>query len=98
MASDFCFTPATVLRDQIRNRQLSPVELLDAVLARCEAVEPKMHAFVAIDERNALAAAKAAEEAVMRGDDLGPLHGIPVSIKDLFATAGMRTTYGSKFY
>lgn len=98
MASDLCFTPATELRVLIRDRQLSPVELLDAVLARCEEVEPTIHAFVTIDAEGARAAAKSAEAAVMRGDDLGPLHGIPVSIKDLFATAGMRTTYGSKFF
>mgnify|MGYP001261930394 CR=1 FL=1 len=98
MANELCFVPATELREMIRTRKLSPVELLEAVLERCEEVEPKIHAFVTIDEAGARAAAKAAEDAVMRGDELGPLHGIPVSIKDLFATAGMRTTYGSKFY
>ena len=57
-----------------------------------------MHAFVTLDADRARAAAQAAEAAVMRGDPLGPLHGLPVSVKDLEPTAGLRTTYGSKFF
>ena len=96
--SDLCFTPATELAAAIRNRDLSPVELTDAILARIDALNPKLNAFLAIDHDGARAAAREAEAAVMRGDDLGLLHGIPVSIKDLEATAGLRCTYGSKFY
>jgi aspartyl-tRNA(Asn)/glutamyl-tRNA(Gln) amidotransferase subunit A len=96
--TDLCFTPATVLREEIRAKRLSPVELLEAVLARHAEVEPKIHAFVTMDEDNARASAREAEAAVMRGDDLGALHGIPVSIKDLFATKGLRTTNGTRFF
>lgn len=96
--ADLCFTPATELALLIRNRQLSPVELVDAVLARIDALNPKLNAFLTVDADGARAAAHAAEAAVLRGDDLGLLHGIPVSIKDLEVTAGLRCTYGAKFY
>jgi Asp-tRNA(Asn)/Glu-tRNA(Gln) amidotransferase A subunit family amidase len=97
-ATDLCFTPATELRRLIGQRELSPVDLLEAVLARVEAVDPMVHAFATLDGERALASARAAEAAVARGDALGPLHGLPVSIKDLEPTAGLRTTYGSKFF
>jgi len=96
--TDLCFTPATELREEIRAKRLSPFELMEAVLARVAEAEPSVHAFMTLDADGALAAAREAEAAVTRGDDLGPLHGIPVSIKDLFATKGMRTTNGSKFF
>src|SRR5439155_5763561 len=57
-----------------------------------------VHAVVSLDAERARDAAQAAEAAVMRGDQLGPLHGLPVSVKDLEPTAGLRTTYGSKFF
>src|SRR5713101_5133524 len=90
-ATGLCFTPATELRELIRRREISPVELLEAVLARVEAVDPLVHAFATLDADRARAAARAAEVAVARGDELGLLHGIPVSIKDLEPTAGLRT-------
>ncbi len=96
--ADLCFTPATDLAAAIRNRELSPVELTDAVLARIDALNPKLNAFLTIDADGARAAAKEAEAAVMRGGQLGLLHGLPVSIKDLEVTAGLRCTYGAKFY
>lgn len=96
--ADLCFTPATELAAAIRNKQLSPVELTEAVLARIEALNPQLNAFLAIDSEGARAAAQAAEAAVMRGDELGLLHGLPVAIKDLEPTTGLRCTYGSKFY
>ncbi|MCB0128442.1 MAG: hypothetical protein KDE58_39520, partial [Caldilineaceae bacterium] len=98
MSTDLCTTPATELAAAIRNRELSPVELTDAVLARIEALNPKLNAFLTVDADGARAAAKEAEAAVMRGDDLGLLHGIPVSIKDLESTKGLPCTFGSKFY
>jgi Asp-tRNA(Asn)/Glu-tRNA(Gln) amidotransferase A subunit family amidase len=98
MASDLLFTPSIVLGERIRARQLSPLELIDAVLDRAEATQDSIHAFITLDPDRARAAARAAEDAVMRGDVLGPLHGLPVSIKDLEPTAGLRTTYGSRFF
>ena len=95
--SDLTFTPATELRDLIRSRRVSPVEILESVLARVEDVQPRLYPFVTIDAEAARTAARAAEEAVMRQEPLGALHGIPISIKDLEPTRGLRTTYGSKF-
>jgi Asp-tRNA(Asn)/Glu-tRNA(Gln) amidotransferase A subunit family amidase len=96
--TELCFTPATELAAAIRSRQLSPVAVVDAVLARIEALNPQLNAFLAIDAEGARSAARQAEAAVMRGDELGLLHGLPVSLKDLEPTAGLRCTYGSKFY
>src|SRR5215813_10087334 len=87
-ATELCFTPATELARRIRARELSPVELLAAVLARMEALDPAVHAFITVDAERAKVAALEAEAAVMRGDLVGPLHGIPMSIKDLEPAAG----------
>jgi Asp-tRNA(Asn)/Glu-tRNA(Gln) amidotransferase A subunit family amidase len=95
---ELAFTPASELIEQIRRRALSPVELTEAVLARAEQLQPRLFAFMTLDAEGALAAARTAEAAVMRGDDLGALHGLPISIKDLEQTAGLRTTSGSKFF
>src|SRR5256886_7556598 len=97
-ATDLCFTPATELATMIRRRTLSPVELMDTVLARIEALNPRLIAYLAVDTERAREQAKAAEAAVMRGEPLQPLHGLPVSIKDLEPSAGLRCTYGSKFF
>jgi Asp-tRNA(Asn)/Glu-tRNA(Gln) amidotransferase A subunit family amidase len=96
--TELCFTPATRLAAAIRARTLSPVEVIEAVLARIEAVNPRVNAYLTVDADGARAAAKAAEAAVVRGGALPPLHGLPVSIKDLEPVAGLRCTYGSKFY
>ncbi|GIX45867.1 MAG: amidase [Candidatus Tectimicrobiota bacterium] len=96
--AELCFTPATVLARAIRARKLSPVELVEAVLARIEALNPRLNAFLTVDAEGARRAARAAEAAVQRGETLGLLHGLPVSIKDLEPTAGLRCTYGSKFF
>src|SRR5690349_16702282 len=95
---ELCFMPAVELAGMIRRREVSPVEVLRAVLARIEAVDGQLHAFLTLDAERAMDAAQAAEGAVARGDTLGALHGVPVSIKDLEPTAGLRTTFGSKFY
>jgi len=93
-----CDLTAVKARRLIGNKKLSPVELLDSCLERIAATNPKLNAIVAIDENAARNAAKAAENAVMRGDDLGLLQGLPVGIKDLQATRGLRTTWGSLIY
>ena len=98
MNDDLCLTPATELAAAIRSRDVSPVDIVEAVLARIEALNEQVHAFITVDADGALESARAAEAAVMAGEALGPLHGLPVSIKDLEPVAGLRCTYGSKFF
>jgi aspartyl-tRNA(Asn)/glutamyl-tRNA(Gln) amidotransferase subunit A len=97
-ATELCYLPAMELGLAIRSKKVSPVEVVDAVLARIERLNPRLNAYCTITAAAARAAAKEAEAAVMRGTALGMLHGIPVSIKDLVATKGVRTTHGSKLY
>jgi aspartyl-tRNA(Asn)/glutamyl-tRNA(Gln) amidotransferase subunit A len=87
--------PASTLREKIVAKEVSPVELTKTILARAEKLQPVLNCFITIAEDHALAAAKQAEDAVMRGDTLGLLHGIPYAAKDLVNTAGVRTTFGS---
>jgi aspartyl-tRNA(Asn)/glutamyl-tRNA(Gln) amidotransferase subunit A len=82
------------LGQRFRRRELSPVELTSVLLARIEALDPVLHAFVTPTPERALADAKAAESALLRGDDR-PLLGIPVGYKDIYLTRGVRTTGGS---
>ncbi len=93
---DLCFTPASRLRELIARKDLSPVEATRAVLARIEALEPRLNAFATLTADAAMAAAREAEAAVARGDPLGPLHGVPVTIKDMVATARVPTEFGSR--
>ncbi|MEM7031713.1 MAG: amidase family protein [Chloroflexota bacterium] len=94
-SSDLYRIPATELATAIRAKQLSPVALTDAILARIDQLNPKLNAFLDVDGDRAMDAAKAAENAVMHSDDLGTLHGLPVAIKDLESSAGLRYTAGS---
>src|SRR6202161_4278413 len=89
------FMSAVAAAALIRRKKLSPVEYMDAVLAAVDRLQPKLNCFITITAEDAKRGAKAAEEAVMRGEALGPLHGIPVGIKDLLPTKGVRTTFGS---
>jgi Asp-tRNA(Asn)/Glu-tRNA(Gln) amidotransferase A subunit family amidase len=82
-------------RRLIGARELSPVELLEACLRRIEQCDGSVNAMITRAEARARDEAKVAEAAVRRGDSLGPLHGLPVAIKDIQDTAGIRTTYGS---
>jgi amidase len=93
-----CELGATELSRLLADKSVSPVELLEACLSRIGAVNSAVNAVVALDEDRALAAARTAEAAILRGDDLGPLHGLPVLIKDTQDTAGLRTTYGSPLF
>ena len=95
---DLAFTPAYELNRLIRAKEVSPVELTQLSLERIERLNPTLNAFLTVTADEALAAAKEAEAAVQRGDDVGPLHGIPTSIKDLEPTEGVRTTRGSLFF
>jgi aspartyl-tRNA(Asn)/glutamyl-tRNA(Gln) amidotransferase subunit A len=98
MSSDLCYTPATELAKLIRTRALSPVELTRAVLDRIERLNPIVNAFCTVTPDLALAGAREAERAVMQGERLGALHGIPFSIKDLGLTEGVRTMFGSHVF
>jgi len=91
--------PATELAALIRKKQVSPVEVIGAVLDRIDTINPRLNAFVTLTDEQARREAKAAERALMkRGARLGPLHGVPFSVKDLVITRGVRTTFGTPLY
>ena len=93
-----CDLSATDARNMIGDKQLSPVELLDSCIARIEAVNPTVNAICGTGFERAREEAKAAEAAVQNGDLLGPLHGLPLGVKDLLDTEGLLTTHGSPLY
>ena len=93
-----CDLTATEARRLVGERKLSPVELLESCIERTEAVNPAVNAIVTKAYDRARAEARAAEDAVMRGERLGLLYGLPAVIKDLNDTQGIRTTYGSPLY
>jgi len=92
---ELCFMPATEMARRIAARELSPVEVMDAVLARAEAMDGALNLFALPLFDEARAAARAAEAAVTAGDPLGALHGVPITVKDNVAVAGLRLTNGS---
>lgn len=98
MDDDLCFTPAVELARLLHSRKLSARELLDAFLNRIHRVNPRLNAIVTLAEERATAEAAAADEAAARGGTLGLLHGLPIAVKDLADTAGIRTTYGSPLF
>ena len=85
---------ATDLADAVRNRTVSSVELLDLYLGRIERLDGAINAVVTLDVDRARAACKAADDALARGDDVGPLHGLPITVKDAIETEGIRSTGG----
>jgi aspartyl-tRNA(Asn)/glutamyl-tRNA(Gln) amidotransferase subunit A len=97
-AAEFAYTSATELVRLIRAKTVSPVEVMQSTLERAECLNPHLNAICTPTFESALASARAAEHAVMRGDPLGPLHGIPTTIKDLALTRGVRTMAGSAIY
>ena len=96
--TDLCYMSARKLASAYRRRKLSPVEVVDAVLARIEELNPKLNAFCLLLPEQAREEAKKAEAAFRRNKRVGPLCGVPVSIKDLIFTKGIRTTGGSKIF
>ncbi len=92
---ELCYLPAVELARRIARRALSPVDVMENALARIEAVQPALNAFCFVYPDEALAAARAAERAVAAGEPLGPLHGVPIAIKDFTPTKGKTTTRGS---
>jgi amidase len=96
---DICFLSATDLARLYRARKVSPLEVMQAVLARIDTVNPAVNAYVTVARESALASARRATRALGRKTTtLAPLYGVPVSIKDLYATKGIRTTWGSLIY
>lgn len=91
-SSEICYMSLTDTAEAVRTKKLSPVEIMDAVLHRVEKLNPRVNAYCALVGDSARKHAAEAETAVMKGEELGPLHGIPVSIKDLTFTRGIRTT------
>jgi len=83
---------------QIRTGALSPIDLVEALLAWIDALEPQLQAWVTLDRAGALDSARRCAAEAQRGQIRGPLHGVPVGIKDIFFTAGMRTTCGSQIF
>jgi aspartyl-tRNA(Asn)/glutamyl-tRNA(Gln) amidotransferase subunit A len=93
---DLAFMGAAKLAALVRTKQVSPVELVRLYLDRIDRLDGRLRAWITVCRDEALQAAERAEAAVMRGEALGPLHGVPVGVKDQFDTAGGRTTVGSK--
>ncbi len=98
MNEELCFLPATELRARIARKEVSPVEIVGAVLHRAERLQPSLNCFITLCGDAAMAEAKAAERAVISGQPLGLLHGIPYTVKDLVNTRGVRTTFGAVPY
>ena len=97
-ANEICRMDAVNLARRIRAKELSPTEVIEAVLTRMEALEPHLHAFCTTTPDLARREAKRVEKAILAGEDVGPLAGVPVGIKDLVCTAGIRTVSGSFAY
>jgi aspartyl-tRNA(Asn)/glutamyl-tRNA(Gln) amidotransferase subunit A len=96
---ELCWLTATELAGMIRRRKVSPVEVVDAALRRIDALNPRLNAYVLVAAESARREARAAERALTRrAATLGPLHGVPFSVKDLVITKGVRTTFGTPLY
>lgn len=95
---ELAFMPVYELIELIKSKKLSPVELIGTILKRIEEFNPKLNAYLTVVEEEAIKNARKAEKALYSRQKLGILHGIPVSIKDLHNTSGIRTTFGSLVY
>jgi len=94
--TDLTFLPAVTMAQHIREKKISPVELADAHLAKIERLNSRLNAFVHLDAERVGREARTAEDAVMSGRDLGPLHGVPISIKSSVEVAGFRCESGTR--
>jgi len=88
----------TAASQAIRDGRLSPIDYVQALLARIDRVEPRVRAWVTVDREGVLAEARRCEEEARRKQFRGPLHGVPIGVKDLFYTKGLRTTAGSEVF
>ena len=95
---DLCYLSIAELAALMRARTVSPVEVTEAHLARIERLNPTLNAFVTVMAAEAREAARRADAEIAAGHWRGPLHGVPIGVKDIFDTAGVRTTQGSSFY
>ena len=93
---NLCYLTIREAGELLHTREVSPVELTRAFLDRIDATEDRLHSFITLLRDEALEEARTAEADILRGDYNGPLHGIPIALKDLYDTAGIRTTCGSK--
>ncbi|MCC8984012.1 amidase, partial [Bradyrhizobium acaciae] len=98
MSDDLCLLSAVELRARIARKDVSPVEVTAAVLARAERLQPELNCFITLCGDEAVAQAKRAERRLMAGEPLGLLHGIPFTVKDIVSTKGVRTTFGAVPY
>jgi Asp-tRNA(Asn)/Glu-tRNA(Gln) amidotransferase A subunit family amidase len=98
MADELEWMTAAEIRDLVAHKQISPVEIVRRTLERIERLDGRFHAFITVCGKEALAQAGEAERAVMQGDSLGPLHGVPVALKDEIWTKGVRATAGSLLF
>jgi Asp-tRNA(Asn)/Glu-tRNA(Gln) amidotransferase A subunit family amidase len=94
--TDLTFLPAVFMAEQVRKKKISPAELVEAHLAQIEKLNPRLNAFAQVDAERARRAALDAESEVMHGETLGPLRGVPVSIKSALAVAGLRCESGTR--
>jgi aspartyl-tRNA(Asn)/glutamyl-tRNA(Gln) amidotransferase subunit A len=97
-ADELAYLTLVEIRDLLRKGEVTAVELAESQLDRLERLEPDLNAFITVTRDEALEAARSADDAVRRGESLGPLHGVPFTLKDLFWTKGVRTTSGSKVF
>ena len=95
---EICFLTATELTHRIRAKDISAREVMEAHLAQIDRVNPKVNAIVTLLPEQAMNQARAADNALNRGSEVGPLHGLPVAHKDLVNTKGIRTTFGSPIF
>src|SRR5688572_3705128 len=95
-ASELCYLSLRSLGTLIQRQELSPVEATEAVVDRVEKIDRQLNSFITLLRDEAMAQARAAEREILEGHYRGPLHGIPIAVKDLYYTKGIRTTAGSK--
>lgn len=98
MNQEYAYMPATELAKKLENKELSPVELTQYFLDRIESLDSKVKAYITVSREEALKQAKRAEEEINNGDYKGPLHGMPIGIKDTYKTKGITSTSGSELY